>query len=74
MSKDKLLNKEYSGMFTGRQLHSFFSSWKADKKNWSGKEIDGNCSSSGRKDSHIHVFDRSQDEVDDQEYFAAIAG
>lgn len=55
-------------MFTGKQLHPFFSSWKAEKKNQNGKEVDSNCCSSGIKDksntvSPIHVFDRSRDEV-----------
>lgn len=64
----KLKAEEYSRMFTGKQLHPFFSSWKTEKKNQNGKEVDSNCSSSGRKDksntiSPIHVFDRSQDEV-----------
>ncbi|KAK3230659.1 hypothetical protein Dsin_002540 [Dipteronia sinensis] len=64
----KLTAEENSRMFSGKQIHPFFSSWKVGKRNQEMTEVDGICCSVGRKDKRItigpiHVFERVQDEV-----------
>ncbi|XP_048438990.1 uncharacterized protein LOC103953161 isoform X3 [Pyrus x bretschneideri] len=58
----------FSGMFSGKQIHPFFSICKAGKRKREETEVDVDLSYVGRKDKEItsgpiHVFERTQDDA-----------
>ncbi|KAK4572862.1 hypothetical protein RGQ29_031029 [Quercus rubra] len=64
----KMSAQENSRMFAGKQIHPFFSSWKAGKKNQEATEVEGSCCFVDLGDKSItcgpiHVFETTQDEA-----------
>ncbi|KAH0989402.1 hypothetical protein GBA52_000885 [Prunus armeniaca] len=64
----RLKAEETSRIFSGKQIHPFFSYCKASKKNRKAIEVDGDSSFIGSKDKEntcgpIHVFERTQDDA-----------
>ncbi|KAA8538484.1 hypothetical protein F0562_028145 [Nyssa sinensis] len=62
------LPTENSRIFSGRQIHPFFSSWKMGKRSQEPATVENNWCSDGRKDnsitfSPIHVFEKVQDDA-----------
>lgn len=62
---DQETSRIFSGMFSGKQIHPFFSICKAGKRKREATEVDGDLSYVGRKDKEItsgpiHVFERTQ--------------
>lgn len=60
-----MFDQETSRIFSGKQIHPFFSYCKASKKNREAIEVDGDSSFIGSKDKEntcgpIHVFERTQ--------------
>ncbi|GAB4861357.1 hypothetical protein Ancab_036519 [Ancistrocladus abbreviatus] len=69
----KLTAEENSRMFAGRQLHPFFSTWKAGKKNQDiiyGESICGIAQRNARniKFGPIHVFEDIKDDLDSMDW------
>lgn len=60
-----MLDQEDSRIFSGKQMHPFFSSWKVGKKNQEVTEVEGGRCSVERRDKGItcgpiHVFETTQ--------------
>lgn len=60
-----VFDQENSRMFAGKQIHPFFSSWKAGKKNQEAIELEGSSCLIDRRDKGItcgpiHVFETTQ--------------
>ncbi|KAK3036787.1 hypothetical protein RJ639_030817 [Escallonia herrerae] len=63
----KMTAEENSRLFTGRQIHPFFSSWKAGKRSQEAADVDRWCSIERKEKSlnfnPIHVFENVQDDA-----------
>ncbi|XP_041009916.1 uncharacterized protein LOC121254019 [Juglans microcarpa x Juglans regia] len=64
----KMSAKENSRMFAGKQMHPFFSSWKAGKSNQEVTEVEGSCCLFERRDKGItcgpiHIFETTQEDT-----------
>lgn len=60
-----VFDQENSRMFAGKQMHPFFSSWKAGKSNQEVTEVEGSCCLFERRDKGItcgpiHIFETTQ--------------